>query len=234
MLKRLFLYFLALSFALTFTACDDDDDENGDPMMGNVAAIHAVGDAPGAVQVLVDDEAVNTFSFGETMDYAEVPAGDRTIAIRLSGSTDNLADAVQNVMDGANYSIVAHGTATVDSLRIELLALEDNPPTPDAGNAHIRVVHASATSPNVDVAATQTDSITSGDKINGLEDLAYGSASAWTAVPAGTYTVALYAAGTDNNVYELKDITLNDGVNYSVYAAGELDNNFQYILFPHN
>ncbi len=235
MLNKLFLYFLALSFALTFVACDDDDDDNGDDpaTTGNVSAHHAVADAPGQVQVTVDGNAVTTFGFGESFGYAAVPTGDRMVAINLSGSTDNLAEATQNVMDGANYSIFAHGTAdAADNFPIALLALEDDLTAPESGKAHIRVVHASAGSPIVNIAASANDTTMMSEYL--IEDLAYGSAVGFTPVDAGTYTFGIYAADSDAKVADYPGNMLEDGGIYTIFARGNLGDNFGVSVFKHN
>lgn len=96
----------------------------------------------------------------------------------------------------------------------------DDDTTTTAGDdeAQIRVVHASAGAPNVDVyVAGSTDPV--------ITDLAYGEASDYLTVPAGTYNFEVRAAGSpaeDAPAYETGDLDLPGGATVTAIAAGVL------------
>ena len=80
------------------------------------------------------------------------------------------------------------------------------------GSSWVRVVHASADAPNVDVA------------VNGnvvFEALPSKGFTAYTALPAGTHTIAVQVAGTGQTVLT-DSITLQAGSWYTFYAMGKV------------
>ena len=92
---------------------------------------------------------------------------------------------------------------------------DDDLPTETAS---LRVVHASAGAPAVDIYAEGIDEPL-------IADLAYGEASAYIEVPAGTYNVQVRAAGapiTDAPVYQTGDLTLAADATVTAIAAGDL------------
>lgn len=91
-------------------------------------------------------------------------------------------------------------------------------PTPGAGQAIVRVVHASADAPNVDVYAK-------GSATPLVTGLAYGQTSGWLEIPPGTYELELRAAPskpTDPIAYKTSALTVPAGAKISALAAGLL------------
>lgn len=92
----------------------------------------------------------------------------------------------------------------------------DTPSPIPAGKAMVRVVHASADAPAVD--------IWSGD-VPIAQGLSYGDTSAWLMVDAGTYDLQIKAApstATDPAVFEVKGVELEEKSSTSAIAAGLL------------
>jgi hypothetical protein len=91
-------------------------------------------------------------------------------------------------------------------------------PEPMEGNAMVRVIHGSPGAPAVDVYAKgSTEAL--------IEDLAYGQATEWLEVPAGTYDFEIRPAGGspfDAPVYSTGDLELTEGAVVSALAAGQL------------
>lgn len=91
-------------------------------------------------------------------------------------------------------------------------------PTPAAGKAIVRVVHASADAPSVDVYARGSDK----PLVTGLM---YGQTSGWLEVPPGTYEFELRAAPSkpsDPIAYKTSALAIPAGVKVSAIAAGLL------------
>ncbi|HQP34659.1 MAG TPA: DUF4397 domain-containing protein [Polyangiaceae bacterium] len=87
-----------------------------------------------------------------------------------------------------------------------------------AGNARLRVVHASSDAPAVDVYAK-------GNATPLVANLAYGKASSYLELPAGSYQVELRAAGaspTDAPAFETPALEVLAGKTYTAIAAGSL------------
>jgi hypothetical protein len=94
-------------------------------------------------------------------------------------------------------------------------------PTPPAGKAMIRVVHASPDAPAVDVYAKGNDKPLA-------TSISYGDTSSWIEVDSGTATIELRAAGsapTSPVVYVTGALTLQDQANITAVAAGRISSN---------
>lgn len=91
-------------------------------------------------------------------------------------------------------------------------------PTPAAGKAVVRVIHASADAPSVDVYPKGK-----GEPI--ITALTYGQTSGWLELDPGTYVFELRAAGakpTDPIAYRTPDLVIPAGAKISAVAAGLL------------
>ena len=109
------------------------------------------------------------------------------------------------------------------ALLLLVAACDDDPlvQPPDNGTAEIRVIHGSPDAPMVDI-------YVEGSATPVFEDLAYGDASAYATVDAGTYNVQIRAAGADPAsapVFETGNITLQTGDDLTALAAGLLASN---------
>ena len=87
-----------------------------------------------------------------------------------------------------------------------------SPAQAQENNANIRVIHGSPDAPAVDIYVNGTKAIS---------NLAFKEATAWTALPAGTYDVKVTAAGSTEAVIEAS-LPLESGKYYTVLATGKL------------
>jgi hypothetical protein len=93
------------------------------------------------------------------------------------------------------------------------------------GNARVRVIHASPDAPNVDVALTGGDVLVS--------DLAFGAASDYLEVPAGTYDLEVRVAGTMDVALPLPGVAIEGNMLYDVIAVGTVaDGTLNVIVIP--
>lgn len=191
--------------------------------------VHA---APAAPRVAVYVTAPNadlaasapagTFSFRESFGPATVPAGEYQIRVtpagtpgtvvfdsgpvRLDAGADLLVAAVPNTTTGAS-PITLLATTTTGG-RIELLDRS----TPAA----LRVVHASPDAPAVSI-------IVNDDFAQPLvPSLAFPAFTGFVEVPPATYNVKVTPAGNPGVIAIDADLTLERGVEYSVFAVGPL------------
>ena len=88
--------------------------------------------------------------------------------------------------------------------------------TPTAGVASVRVVHASPDAPAVDVYV---------DGAKAVEELPFGTATEYVALPAGPHDLAVVPTGgdLDDAVIEVEGAALDDGKAYEIAAVGLLD-----------
>ncbi|CAN5614005.1 hypothetical protein BH23CHL2_BH23CHL2_17960 [soil metagenome] len=178
--------------------------------MAKVRVIHASPDAP-AVDVLVNGErAVEALEFQSGTDYLDLEAGEYQFQVVPAGgeAADAVIDATTTLEAGTWYSVVAIGT--LDS--IEPLIVVDDITEPEAGMAHIKVVHASPDAPDVDVAVTDGPVL--------FENAPFMGATDYLPVEAGTYDLEVRPTGTEDVAVEVPGLALEAGVVYSAYAMG--------------
>jgi hypothetical protein len=179
-----------------------------------VRVMHASPDAP-AVDVCVNGSAAfSNLAFPEATKYAELAAGSYDVAVYATGSNCTgtaVMDAKGLALDAKPYTVLAIGKLA----EIKPLVLEDNLQKPEAGNAHVRFVHASPDTPAVDI--TTKD----GTKI--FSNIAFGGATDFTPVPAGMYDLQARVAGTDTVGLDVPGVSLEDGKIYTIVATGLLN-----------
>lgn len=97
-----------------------------------------------------------------------------------------------------------------------------------AGEAKLRVLHASPDAPNVDVYL---------DGAKAIPNLAFGSITDYVTVPSGSHSVKVFptsANGTGTPVIDVPSLTLDAGKTYTVAASGKLDSITPVVLTDDN
>ncbi len=157
---------------------------------GRVRVMHASPDTP-AVDIFVDGaKAVTALAFPNNTGYVPLPAGAHNVKVFVSPSDGTGTPALEanlTVAAGKDYTVLAVGEVTKSTLA--LLPLEDNNGAPAAGNAHVRLIHASPDAPAVDV-------LVGGTSTKVFSNVAFKGTGTYTPVPAGTYNLDVAAAGT--------------------------------------
>ncbi|ASG66689.1 hypothetical protein CEW91_11325 [Idiomarina piscisalsi] len=204
-------------------------------MVSEIAAgesrIHVVHAAYGAPTVdvyltapdaaLADEEADLTLAFGEDSGQLDVPAGDYRVRLTAAGESTAVYDSgTLALADGGDYVIAAtNNTAANTENSPVALQVTDGTDTlvvydADTG-ADVRVVHAVADAPNVDV--TLNDAAEPQ-----IADLPFLSATGYLNLAADEYSVDVAAAGGNPVVISDAALAVENAVSYSVYAVGEL------------
>ena len=200
--------FLALSAVLLASgaaACSDDSSTNPTPQ-ARLRVVHASPDAP-AVDVLVDGAVVlNDVPFEAASGYLAVPAGARNVQVRASGTTTVVIDVTPTLVAGTDYTVLAVGPVA----SIEPLLLTDENTPPAAGNAKVRLVHASPTAGLVDIYITAPGADIS-VATPALANVDFKAASPYVTAPAGDYQVRVTAAGTKTVALDTGTLTLGAG-----------------------
>jgi hypothetical protein len=185
---------------------------------GNTAMVrvaHLSPDAP-AVDVWVNGvRALQNVAFRAVSSYLAVQAGEITVWVVPAGATTpRVIEARATTVAGRMYTIAATGllNPTGNQPRLGATIFEDVLPTLAAGQAAIRVVHASPTAPAVDVA------VRGGAVV--VPNLAFPRASTYLTVPAGAYNFDVRAAGTTTVALPLNNVVLEAGRVYTVFAVG--------------
>lgn len=206
----LLVAFVAVSAAMTAPGTSQAQSAT----TGRVRVIHASADTP-PVDIFVDGQkAVTALAYPNNTGYVALPAGARDVKVFVSPSNGQGAPALQaslTVAAGKDYTVLAVGEVTKSTLA--LLPLEDNNALPAAGNAHVRLVHASPDAPAVDVVVTGTNT-----KV--FSGIAYKSVGTYTPVPAGTYSLDVKVASSGATVKTIPGVALGDRGVYTVVATG--------------
>jgi Domain of unknown function (DUF4397) len=185
-----------------------------------VRAAHLIPDAP-AVDVLVNGNVVlKDVPYKAVSDYLMVDAGTYKISINQAGTATELLTIDAKVEAGKAYTVAAIGTLdAADTQDPRLTAYVDNP-VASSDTAKLRVIHASPTTPAVDVnlkGAAAADAP--------IKNLAFPDASSYLDLPGGTYDFVVYPTGGDpaTPALDLSGTTLENGKNYTVFAVGLLE-----------
>ena len=157
---------------------------------GRVRVMHASPDAP-AVDIFVDGQkAVTALAFPSNTGYVSLPAGPHDVAVFAApsdGSGTPVLKATLQVAAGKDYTVLAVGRLADSTLA--LLPLEDNNSAPAAGNAHVRLIHASPDAPAVDV-------VVAGTNTKVFSNVPFKGVGTYTPVPAGTYNLDVKVASS--------------------------------------
>lgn len=176
-----------------------------------VRAVHASYDT-GLVDILVDDvEVLGDVPFKAASPYLEVPAGDRNVKVNAANTNITAIEVTPTLERGLDYTMLAVGTSTPDTLEA-LLALDDNT-DPTSGNAKVRVIHASPDAPAVDVYVDGTEVLT---------NVPYKAISGYLEVAAGAHNIQVFATGTTTSPVIDVTPTLTDGTIYTIIAMNQL------------
>lgn len=183
-----------------------------------VRVAHFSPDTP-AVEVYLNGESsgIQVLAFGNVSGWVELPAGTYSVAVAPAGTSAAdaaIGPASLTLRGGSWTTIAAIGSLTSGSLRPALIA--ENYSALDAGDARVTVFHGIEDAPAVDVI------LPDGTKL--VSNLAFGRAAELT-VPAGTYDLAVVAAGTSGPaVIDLAGTALAGQTYYFVAATNALAN----------
>ena len=205
--RRVFIFGVALLAALALAA----------PALAQgrgeaqVRVAHLSPDAPN-VDVYVNGEpALTDVPYTTVSSYLSLPAGTQQVTVYATGETSNpVIDAPVKIAAGGAYTIAAVGLVTDGSITAQVY--QDDLRAPSEGNAKLRVIHASPDAGPVDVVPRGGEPL--------VTDLAFPDDTPYAEVPAGTYTLDVNAAGTDQTTLTVPDAKLAAGGVYSAFAVG--------------
>lgn len=187
-----------------------------------VRVLHGAGDAP-AVDIYADGGLIGEgLEFTQITDYLEVPGGDYQIQVVPSGSTLEegpvVIDAPLTFEAGTMTTVAATGSLA-DGIVPQVLA---DDPSPSGDTAQVRVAHLASDAPAVDIAPDGGEAL--------IEALAYPDTTDFMALPDGAYDLEIRPAGTTDVAFDIPEISVDDGVSYTVFAVGSLgDGSFAVV-----
>jgi hypothetical protein len=188
-----------------------------------VRVIHASPDAP-AVDIYANGNRVlSNVPFKTASDYLSVPAGSYTFEVRPAGAAPASApvlSATARLEAGTDYTVAALGRLA----EIKAGVFIDNNAAPAAGNAHVKVIHASPDAPAVDVYANNSVAV--------VQNISFGEAQGPVPVPAGTYNLQIRPAGTTQVALPVDGVAVQAGRVYTFVAVGLLSGDPALSVLP--
>lgn len=188
-----------------------------DPGKARIRVIHASPDA-GEVEFVISggDTLFDGVQFEEDTDYKEIEAGSYQIDVRTGDEKSPLSSLSLDVQSGRVYDLVTIGVVGSQTFKVLPLVTTVSPPCSEIlgvgtpGDACVRVVHGQ---PELgDAIATVAGNLIA-------EDLPFGAATDFVAVPAGKdLAISLLPAGDANGAGEPDTFTLRAGQAYEVVA----------------
>ena len=205
--RRLLLLGLALMTALALVAPAFAQGAG----QAQVRVAHLAPDAPNVDVYVNGDPVLTDVPYTTVSEYLSLPAGTQQVTVYATGDTTSpVIDTPVELAAGGAYTVAAVGLVADGSLTAQVY--EDDLRSPASANAKVRVVHASPDAGPVDVVPRGGQALVAG--------LTFPEASPYAQVPAGTYTLDVNAAGTNQTALTVPDATLASGGVYSAFAVG--------------
>ncbi len=208
---------------------DDDDDDDGEPMVpadeARLRVVHGSADA-GPVDIYVagtDTPAIAGLVYGQSTEYLALPEGEYVFEVRSAGATPQgepvFTTEALTLPGGATITALAAGSVGAEQAdaAFRVLPLVDDFMDSEPGHARIRVVHAGADAPTVDLDLGDDGSV----ELAGLERFA-DTGMAGVSVPADeSFQVGIIAG--EQRVTAFTAPALPEGAELLVVATGRLD-----------
>lgn len=176
----------------------------------NIRVVHLAPEAPAVAVNANGARVVETLSFLNATQFAEVESGTTDLDIALATAPDAALLSLTNAELAPESFTTAVAFGRLDDLRV--LALAEDRSTVNGDNIRVRAIHTAVGVGNVDIYAN-------GALI--VNDLAFGTAGDYLEVPAGAYLIGLdlnedthadlhfqlphLAAGTIGNIFAVTD-----------------------------
>ncbi len=213
---------------LAIAGCNDSDSApeviTPPPVNATVKVVHAVSDAPDVAITANGSVAVENLAFGDAAGPVSVAPGNFSTSVEAKLPGDTQATVIPqtslSLAEATDYVIYAVGKAADSS--IEPLVVSFPQTAVSSGNVRLRVVHAAASAPTVDVHLTApTAELSAGTVAATLE---FSANTGDVTVPAGDYRVRITPAGDLSTVvFDSGTVALTSGLDLTIAA---LDNKF--------
>ncbi|WP_345782515.1 DUF4397 domain-containing protein [Halostagnicola sp. A-GB9-2] len=159
-----------------------DDETGDDEVPDGVSAVrvaHFSPDAP-AVDIYLDGEQVlESVGYNDVTPYLEIEPGTAAVTITAAGDAEAVVFEDDVHFGQAFYTVAAIGELEADTFSPLILT--------DAGSALIRLAHASPDAPAVDVVGND-------GSMDLFENVSFGMATNYVALPAGSYSLDVLPA----------------------------------------
>lgn len=242
-MKKTFLqsigrYGLVLGLAVTAVSCKKElPTAEADPTPAALVAVHNFALLmPSSAAVFVNDAQLSligtpvALALGGSLasNYVGVTPGSVKVAVRTTTGTADLASRTASLANATGTSFFVYDTLTTANT-VRILALSNDTKAPAAGTTNLRFLHLSPNAGPVTVsltrtldqfgvAATGSQAFSNVNYVGATATPSESLLSAYTNIPAGTYTVNVLSGSTA----VLGPLTVNfrEGKSYSLVARG--------------
>jgi Domain of unknown function (DUF4397) len=180
--------------------------------MNKVRVMHASPDAPPVDVYVGGNKVLSNVPFFTTSGYLSLPDGVYQVAVTPAGESTDVSVLVGDLTVSGGTTVTLAAVNTLEN--IEVVLYEDEL-APVAGQARVKVIHASPDAVAVDVklAGTSTAVVSN----------APFKASATLTVPAGSYAFDITPAGSSTVAFTTDSLKFEAGWTYTLVATGEID-----------
>ena len=214
------------AFAAGYVTPDDEEADvplnlitTADGQAASLRAAHMSPNAP-AVDVYLDNQtAVSGVEFSQVTEYAPVTPGNHTVTITAAGNRSAVVFNGTVPLGAGAHTVTATGEVGPNASQpFAPLVLNDNTTAPGENTSKVRLVHAVPDAPPVDVTIEGTNTTL-------FDNVTFGNATDYAAVPSGEYTLEIRPATADDTgpVVTTVDVDLENETTYTAFAAGYLD-----------
>ena len=173
------------------------------------ARVRMLNASPGeaSLDMLVDSKDVASgVAYGTASGYSSVSSGSRNLQIEATGTTTPLVNQTTTLGSNTDSTVLAINSAPSTAATV----LTDNNSAPSSGNLTMRVINAAPSLGTADVyiVAPGTPLTSVSPTVAGL---AFGSASAYQTLAAGSYEIFFTAAGQKFAAIDSGSLSFNAG-----------------------
>ncbi len=208
---------LAFVAALAFAGCTIDTINSFNPVPANVRVINLIYDAA-TIDVTSNDAVVYAGVTTEMVTaYREFDAEQRWFALRVNGSTTDVARRTYVLNGDEHYTLVAYGTAAVPTT----LIVPDLTTDPGSGSFRTRGINTVPTAGALDIYITAPGADIANLAPN-ISTLSYASTGVLNTFSPGNYQIRVTTYGTKTVVYDSGTVALpgNTVSNMLLYTRG--------------
>jgi hypothetical protein len=184
--------------------------------------VHAGSDASPVDVYLSDAQLAHGLEFGTATEYVAVPSGTgRGIRVVATDAPveEAMIDTSLDFEPGQAYEILVTGEG--ENLELTITGTDLRPLA--AGQARLRVVHASPDAGAIDVGIE-------GQEENLYEGVNFRDATNYLVLDAGDYPIQVRPGGDDMTVALQSEATLAEGITYDLIALGRADDQTLTLL----
>ncbi|QZP38872.1 DUF4397 domain-containing protein [Halobaculum magnesiiphilum] len=153
--------------------------------MAVVRIAHLSPDAPNVDVSVAGSEILADVAYGSVSGYYALEPGTYPVSVTAAGEEEAVFEQEVEFDNGA-FTVAAFGEVSGQNQEFSVTPLEDRIEAPGDDTAAVRVVHASPDAPPVSVGVADGDTL--------VERVAFGEASDYAEVPAGSYSLEVAAA----------------------------------------